>query len=109
MPFIALTFSLFFSGFLIVRDCYRRRRSVSTAIWVPTMLVMVLSSRPASLWVSGRGARLGIEHANELATSPIDQIFFLTVLSLCLVIASARGMKWGRLLTANSAIILFYL
>jgi O-antigen ligase len=108
MPFIALTLSLFFSGFLIVRDCYRRR-SVSTAIWVPTILVMVLASRPASLWVSGRGARLGIEHANELSTSPVDQIFFLTVLTLCLVIASARGMKWGRLLTANSAIILFYL
>ena len=108
MPLIALTVSLFFSGFLIVRDCLRRR-SVSVAIWVPTILVMVLASRPASLWVSGRTAKLGIENANELTTSPIDQLFFLSVLVLCLIIATARGMKWGRLLVNNYAVVLFYL
>jgi exopolysaccharide production protein ExoQ len=107
MPLIALTVSLLFSGFLIVRDCLRRR-SVSVAIWVPTILVMVLSSRPASLWVSGRSPRLGIQNANEQSTSIVDQMFFLTVLLLCFIIATSRGMKWGRLITANNAIVLFY-
>ena len=35
-------------------------------------------------------------------------MFYLTVLLLCLIIATARGMKWGRLFTANNAIGLFY-
>jgi exopolysaccharide production protein ExoQ len=109
MPLIALTVSLLFSGFLIVRDCIRRRRSVSFAVWVPTILVMVLCSRPVSLWVSGRGAQLGIENANELSTSMIDQAFFLGVLVVSLMIAVSRKARWTRIFTSNSAIMLFYL
>jgi O-antigen ligase len=86
----------------------RRGRTVSLAAWVPTILVMVLASRPVSLWVSGRGARLGIENANELSSSIIDQAFYLLVLTISLIIAASRGAKWSKLLTANSAIMLFY-
>ncbi len=109
MPYIALLLSLLFSGFLIVRDCYRRRRTVSFAIWIPTILVMVFCSRPVSLWVTGHGATLGIENANELTTSPIDQIFFLFILGSSLVIAISRKARWSSIFTANNAIMLFYL
>ena len=108
MPKIALILSLVFSTYLIVRDC-RRRRDVSIAIWIPTIFVMILSSRPASLWLSGRAARLGIENANEQATSMVDQLFYLISLGSAFVIASARGMKWGKLFSSNRAIMLFYL
>jgi exopolysaccharide production protein ExoQ len=108
MPKIALILSLAFSTYLIVRDC-RRRRDVSIAIWIPTIFVMILSSRPASLWLSGRAARLGIENANDQATSMIDQLFYLISLGSSFVIASARGMKWGKLFSSNRAILLFYL
>jgi exopolysaccharide production protein ExoQ len=108
MPKIALILSLLFSTYLIVRDC-RRRKEVSIAIWIPTFFVMILASRPASLWLSGRAARLGIENANDQATSMVDQLFYLLSLGSSFVIASARGMKWGKLFSANRAIMLFYL
>jgi exopolysaccharide production protein ExoQ len=109
MPFIALALSLLFSGFLIVRDCYRRRHTVSIAVWIPTILMMVLCSRPVSLWVAGRGATLGIEYANELPNSTSDQLFFLFILASSLAIGISRKVRWGRILSGNNAIMLFYL
>lgn len=109
MPYIALALSLLFSGFLIVRDAYRRRRVVSFAIWIPTVLMMVLCSRPLSLWLTGHGATLGIENANDLAASPIDQFFFLFILGTSFIVVLSRKMRWSSLFTANSAIMLFYL
>jgi O-antigen ligase len=108
MPLLALTVSLLFSAFLIVRD-YRRRPSLSAAIWIPTMLVMVLGSRPVSLWMSGGAGRSPFEMANDAATSPLDQIFFLSVLGSSFLVAALRGFKWSKLSAANPAIMLFYL
>ncbi len=108
LPILALTLSLFFSGFLIIRDCVRRR-NVSWAIWIPTILVMILASRPPSRWLQGRAVSLGIENANELQTSTADQTFFLVVLGCALVVASFRKAEWGRIALNNLPIILFYL
>jgi exopolysaccharide production protein ExoQ len=109
MPFIALTVSLIFSTFLIVRDYMRRRRTVSMAVWIPTILVMVLGSRPVSLWLSGKDVQLGRLMANDQANSTIDQIFFLVIFGAALGIISWRGFKWKMLFMANTAIMFFYL
>jgi O-antigen ligase len=108
MGTLGLSLSLLFSSYLVIRDC-RRRRTVSWAIWIPTILVAILSSRPASLWLSGRSARLSMEMANDAATSGVDQIFYFIILGSSLVIATIRGMNWPKLLTSNLALLLFYL
>ncbi len=108
MPIIALTFSLLFSAYLIVRDC-SRRRDVSWAIWIPTLLMMILASRPPSRWLQGHAVSLGIENANDLQNSVADQLFFLAVLVSAFVVATRRAIKWGRVIANNSAIMLFYL
>lgn len=107
MPAIALSLSLLFSFVLIARDCIRRK-SVSAAVWVPTILLMILCSRPASLWISGRNAKLGIQMANDLAPSIIDQVFYLSVLGLSFLISTIRGYQWKKLFVANLALMLFY-
>jgi exopolysaccharide production protein ExoQ len=107
MPLIALTVSLIFSTSLIVRDCLRRRM-VSTAVWIPTILVIILSSRPLSLWLTGSGPHFNAM-GNDSSTSFVDQLFYFSVLGSSLLIASLRGMRWSKLLTANSAIMFFYL
>lgn len=101
-PFLCLTFSLYF----VIRDC-RRRRSVSAAVWVPTILLLILASRPVSVWVHG-GRGFEGELGNETATSSLDQFFYLSILVASLLIATIRGIRWNRVLLANSAIILFY-
>jgi exopolysaccharide production protein ExoQ len=108
MGTIGLALSLLFSSYLVIRDC-RRRRTVSWAIWIPTILVAILSSRPASLWLTGRGARLSIQMANDAGSSAIDQIFYFAILVSSLVIATLRRMNWSKLLTSNLALLLFYL
>jgi exopolysaccharide production protein ExoQ len=105
MPLIALSLSLLFSLALIVRDC-RRRTSVSPAVWVPTALMMILCSRPASLWLSGSGPRF---NTNDAETSGVDQLFYLLILGCSLLIATMRGMRWGKLIANNRALMLFYL
>lgn len=108
MPILALFLSLLFSVTLIARDC-RRRRSVSVAVWIPTILVMILGSRPASSWLSGGHIRTAVENANELQSSKVDEFFYLLVLGSSFLVATYRRIKWGKLITANTAIMLFYL
>jgi O-antigen ligase len=72
-------------------------------------VLFILASRPASLWVAGRGPTLGIEYANEQTGSAIDQLFFVSVLFVSFIVTTVRGTKWIRILAANRAIILFYL
>jgi exopolysaccharide production protein ExoQ len=105
---IALTGSLLFSLFMIVRDC-RRRRSVSLAVWIPTILVMILASRPVSSWLSNGRTRMAVELANEESTSSVDQVFYLAVLSSALVVVLKRRLRLGRFATDNPAIMLFYI
>lgn len=108
MPTIALSMSLLYSAFVILGDCLRRK-NVSFAIWVPTIFVMILSSRPASLWMSGGTVHLGVEMANDQAGNMVDQLFFLGMICGSFAIASMHGYQWKKLLTMNNGIMLFYL
>jgi exopolysaccharide production protein ExoQ len=108
MGTIGLSLSLLFSSYLVIRDC-RRRRTVSWAVWIPTILVAILSSRPASLWFSGRGAHLSVQMANDVESSVVDQMFYAIVLGSSLIVAFSRRMNWTRLFTSNLALMLFYL
>jgi exopolysaccharide production protein ExoQ len=107
MPALALVVYLALAGYLIVRDC-QRRKSVSAAVWIPTVLLLILGSRPVSLWVSG-GKGFSVEMGNESAANPLDQIFNLSVIVASYLVASSRGVSWSRIFKANTAIMLFYL
>jgi exopolysaccharide production protein ExoQ len=106
MGLVALTLALVFAATLIVRDC-RRRPSVSSAVWIPTVLVMVLGSRSVSQWLHG-GHGYYQELGNQAATDPIDLIFSVVVIAASLVITIRRGINWGRVFAANAALMLLY-
>ena len=106
MKFVALALTLIFIVWMLVRD-YRRRRSVSAAVWIPAVLLMIIGSRPLSVWL-GLNTGAVTEMGNEVASSPVDQIFFLMVLLSSWMIASKRQVKWSKLFVANGALMLFY-
>ena len=108
MPIIALSLSLLFSSYMVLRDV-RGRRNLSATIWIPTVLLLVLGSRPVSNWMSGGQGHDVVGLANEQESSPVDTLFYLAVLSSCLFVGWRRGFRWGRLLRDNAAIMLFYL
>lgn len=112
MPTFALCICLTFITWLMMRDC-RRRPTVSAAVWIPTILLLILGSRPVSLWVAG-GKTYAESTAvggmgNDVSGSPLDLMFFLFVIGGSLIIASSRGVKWVSLFAANRVIALFYI
>jgi exopolysaccharide production protein ExoQ len=100
----SLFLCLGFICWLIVRDC-RRRSSVSAAVWIPTLFLLIIGSRPLSLWLGGGPVSGG----NEAERDPLDQIFYLSVLTSSLIIAISRRVKWGRLFATNIPLMVLYL
>lgn len=91
---------------LLVRDS-RRRVGVSLATWVPTLMLIVLSTRSPGDWLGlYGGASSGF--ANDRSGNPIDQIFYAGVIAASLAISLIRGVKWGKIFPANSALMAFY-
>lgn len=105
---LALVLCLGFIAWFLVRDV-RRRKSVSAAVWIPTLLLLILGSRPVSAWLGGGGAGRTITMGNESETSALDQGFYFSVLVGSFVLASYRRVKWDRLAATNAALVLLYL
>src|SRR5258708_10711658 len=97
---IALFFCLVFIAWLLVRDS-KRHTSTSAALWLPTLLVLILGSRNPSQWIGA------INSGNDVPIS--DQVFYLLTIGGSWIIASRRGVNWHKLLTANIAIMMFYI
>jgi exopolysaccharide production protein ExoQ len=107
MSVVFLFLFLAFSVWLVARDC-TRRKAVSGAMWIPTILLMILGSRPVSLWASG-GRVVVNEMGNDVSGSPLDMLFFVLVLAASLAVASSRRFNWSKLFGSNAVIVLFYL
>src|ERR1017187_6812880 len=103
-----LILCLMFIAFLLVRDS-KRRGSLSWAIWLPTVFLLVVGSRPLGYWLGGSGSWNGNGLANDAGGSPADQIFFFCIIVTSLIIATSRRMQWGKLFAANLPLMLFYL
>lgn len=99
---IVLFVSLIFSFWMLKREL-RRRPSLSAALWIPTFFVMILGSRPVSDWIERGGT-----NGSGFSSSPWDAAFFAVVLGVSLVIATSRGVKWGKFLAANIPLMLIY-
>jgi len=102
---LALFLCLVFIAWLQVRD-FKRHKSVSVALWMPTFMALILASRTPSGWLGGSTVRTGLP--NDAAGNLLDQGFFLLMIVGSWIIASSRGVKWNKLFAANTAIMLFY-
>lgn len=88
-------------GWLIRRD-NRLREGVSPALWIPTLWVGIIASRPISMW-------LGFGGGNDTTEgSPMDALFFIIMIFASLVVLSRRQVAWSRLISENWSIFLFY-
>src|SRR5688572_31245562 len=97
-PRLALGLCLLFGIWLIVRDV-RRRPSVSKAIWIPILLLLILESRPLSLWLAG-GLPAGAG-TDYMEGSPADRAFYLALIGSAFAVTLARGVNWGEVIRTN--------
>jgi exopolysaccharide production protein ExoQ len=96
----ALLLTLICSAWMLKQEM-KRRPGFGSALWIPLLFVAIIGSRPVSVWLMGsRGGRSG--------SSPLDEGFYLLVLGGSLILASVRGVNWGRLLVGNIPLLLVW-
>jgi O-antigen ligase len=99
MKLLALVLCLLLILYLLVRDS-KRRGSVSAAIWMPTLMLLVLGSRSFSEWIGAGNGQEG---------NWIDQAFYLSLIVGSWIVGSLRRVNWSKLFAANTAITVFYI
>ena len=86
----------------LIRKDTARRDGVSAATWIPTLWIGILLSRPLSMWLGFGGGD------DTLEGSPLDRLFFFTMICLALITLSKRGVNWGTVIAENWPVFLFY-
>src|SRR5689334_22142725 len=100
MARLAILFCLGFAFWAIRRDV-KSRPGVSAAVWIPTLWIAILTSRPVTTWVGIGGIRTDLESSME--GSPLDALFFLTMILAAIYILSRRGLDWNTIFSRNWA------
>lgn len=78
-----------------------RKESVglSPALWIPTIWLMIVASRPVSFWFSTGGYAVGTEAVET--GSPIDRTVFSILLVASIWCLARRKLPWGDILHKN--------
>jgi exopolysaccharide production protein ExoQ len=101
MPQLILFGFLLLAFWLIKRDI-AMRPGVSSAIWIPTLWIGIIASRPISLW-TGLGGSM-----DTLDGSPVDRMFYLTMIIAALITLSRRYLDFGWLIARGWPVFVFY-
>jgi len=105
-PRFALLLFLAFIGWLFIRDL-KRRSIVSTAIYIPLLWILILGSRPVSVWFGGG---VSMESTDDyLEGSPFDRMVFLFLILAGAVVLLRRRVNWKALVANNKWLLAFTL
>jgi len=86
----------------LIRRDNRLREDTSATLWIPTLWVGIISSRPLSMWLGFGGG------SDTLEGSPMDALSFLVMICAALIVLSRRRVVWPRLISENWSLWLFY-
>lgn len=101
MPHLIL-FSFLLFAFWLIRQDTKLREGISPALWIPTLWMGIIASRPVSAWTGIGGS------GDTLDGSPVDRAFYLVLILAALVVLSRRGVNWGWLISQNLPLLIFY-
>jgi exopolysaccharide production protein ExoQ len=103
-PALALLLTLVLIAALLFCEL-RRHPSVSASLWIPTLLFLIIGSRPVSAWL---GSDVLVPGANGEG-NVLDRSFYFCLIVAAWLVASRRRVRWRRLFAANGWLMLFYL
>jgi exopolysaccharide production protein ExoQ len=89
---------------LIRRDT-AQRQGVSSALWIPTLWIGILLSRPMSAWLGWGGGAGGAE---SMEGSPVDALFYFLLIIASAIVLNKRQVNWGEIISASWPVFLFY-
>lgn len=104
-PPLALAITLLLIGYLIRRDGSVAPRP-STAVWIPTLWLLINGSRQPSQWL---GLRSGALSQALYEGSSVDQVIYGALIVAGILVLANRNVRLGTLTKNSWWIILFFL
>jgi exopolysaccharide production protein ExoQ len=104
-PVVALLVFVVFILWLFALE-RKRRTGVSSALWIPTLWVLIIASRPVSQWLHPGAPDVTV--GMELEGSPIDRAFYFAIIIAGFLVLNRRRLDWGRVFSQNPWVFLFY-
>jgi exopolysaccharide production protein ExoQ len=102
---VALVLFAFFIIYLLWTDC-KQESSVSSALWIPWLYILILGSRFVSEWLTASSGVISTQVYEE--GSPLDRAIFLVLLGAGLIVLLKRKIKWGEIWRDNVWLWLFF-
>jgi hypothetical protein len=101
MPHLILFGFLLLVFWLIKRDI-AMRPGVSAAIWIPTLWIGIIASRPVSIWIGFSG------NYDTLDGSPVDRMFYITMIVAALITLVRRHLDINWIISRGWPVFVFY-
>jgi O-antigen ligase len=80
---------------------------MSGALWVTLLWMLIIGTRPVSLWLGGG---LHVENPEDYAAgSPLDRSVFLCLIVVGLVVLFKRRVDWGKIYKLNPLFFIFFI
>jgi exopolysaccharide production protein ExoQ len=107
-PPIAAFLTVAFIIFLFRRDI-RERPDVTSAVWVPTLWILILCSRPVSGWLMFFGLPVAPSSAAASVedSSPIDALVYFALIGMGMYILNKRQVQLSELFRHNGWLAAF--
>ena len=87
LPGVALLLASIFIAYLLARD-YKQEPNISSAVWIPTVWLIILGSRPISAWLYPTA---GYTSADQLLEgSPVDATLYAALMFAAFVVLWKR-------------------
>ena len=87
---------------LIRRDT-AQRPGISPALWIPTLWIGILLSRPMSAWLGWGGGAGGAE---SMEGSPVDALFYFLLIIAAALVLNKRQVNWCEIISDKLASVL---
>jgi hypothetical protein len=107
-PRIALVLGCLCSALFLRFDSPREKNGTSRASWIPTLWLLIVASRPVSLWLNARPSEQGLTPAELFSEgSPFDRNIFFVLIIAAVCVLAYRRVQWSEFVRENAWILLF--
>ena len=90
---------------LLVVDSIRRP-NISSANWIPLACILIVGSRPVSLWIAPQS--LVMDPETYVDGSPVDRWFYLAIIISGLLVLAHRKVSWSAFSSRNIWLVLYF-
>ncbi len=99
-PALALAFCIVFVLFLLRLDL-KQAPDVSRALWVPTIWMLYIASKPIGIWFQAGST-------NPEMGSPMDRVFLTVLMLMAFLVLFRRGFDWAGAMKGNAWLVALF-